>query len=357
MSLARDFLSKNNGEKEGKNGSATTKILIVVLAGILGIIGGFYTVREVTKRKVAPQGQATAETTQKIQTEHMNTSSPAQPPKHQEVQAEMPTTPTVKIQQTSQVKESPIKGKEESKKEGKIAVQKEPSEEHAKIEGEKVEERARKEGKKEEIATIEKKKVSVEIKSPLIKKDLKAVNLTEEADSYMKSGDVAKAADLYREALKLNPNNKKALLNLSAIYFQIGNIQSSKKLLKRLIRLDPSCKDAYNNLAVIYMQEGKIKEAIALLNKVLEMDPMDKSALFNISVAYEKEGMLKKALDHLKKGIQLYPKEYRFYLSMGVIYYNKGNIDEAYTYLSKAYELMEDKSSDIASTLRRILEK
>ncbi len=189
------------------------------------------------------------------------------------------------------------------------------------------------------------------------KKALKKIDYLEEATEAFKTGDYAKAIKLYNKVLKIDPKNRKALLNLATIYYQIGNKDKSVELLVKLLKEDPRNPDVLNNLGVIYMEEGKLVSACSYFDRALKINPAFKAALINKALCLKRSGKQEEAAKVCSYGIKLFPNEYRFYLYLGIYLYEKGDIDVAYRFLNKAYQLMEDKNSSVAAMLRRLLER
>ncbi len=329
MSLAHRFVSGNGKIQKG---GTSLKAAVAALSIIVGVGGGWITTKKITGNL----GKRTNKV--KISLALQNThEKEAQAGFLQKDTAKPSSSEPVSKKSSSEIEKPPTKAQAKRKEEETTSKTK------AKIEN------------KPKIS--EKKAPQYILKNQAITNSLKAISLVEKGDEKLSQGNLGDAAKLYREALSLDPRNKKALLNLAAIYYQSGEYSRAKALLIRLLKNDTKNVEAYNNLAVIYLREGKTSSAITLLKKALKLDPFNKAALLNISLAYTKKGLTKKAMEYLKKGTKLYPDEYRFYLNLGVLYYDEGNVDLAYPYLSRAYELVKGKNPEIASTLRKILER
>ncbi|MGV3723948.1 MAG: tetratricopeptide repeat protein, partial [Actinomycetota bacterium] len=86
-------------------------------------------------------------------------------------------------------------------------------------------------------------------------------------DSYAldpKAPDLPRAVDLYRQALKIEPDNANAMRSLMLVLTrrgEAGELEESITLLQRLVKLDPSDYNAYYKLADTYRRLGRKAEA------------------------------------------------------------------------------------------------
>ncbi len=188
-------------------------------------------------------------------------------------------------------------------------------------------------------------------------KSAKILYLLEEATKAFKKKDYAGAIRGYLEVLKLDPGNKKALLNLGVLYFQIGRVKDARRLFEKLLKIQPDNVDALNNLAVIALEEERYKDALSLLDRCLKVDPVNRTALLNKALCFKRLGDAEEALEILHTGRKLYPNDYRFYLYIGMIFYQKGDVEQAFYNLEKAYRLVKGKDPEVERYLRRILER
>jgi protein O-GlcNAc transferase len=64
--------------------------------------------------------------------------------------------------------------------------------------------------------------------------------------------------------------------------FNAGNAQEAAQLFEQAIGLDPGCAIAYNNLGVLSFHGGQLDKALQCFKKALEINPEDRAALDNI---------------------------------------------------------------------------
>lgn len=80
-------------------------------------------------------------------------------------------------------------------------------------------------------------------------------------------GKYKDAIDAFQEALKMNPNNIDALLNLANCHGMLGNYQKSIEYNDKIISLNPNEERAYRNNSINYEKIGKMELSKQFLDK------------------------------------------------------------------------------------------
>lgn len=73
-------------------------------------------------------------------------------------------------------------------------------------------------------------------------------------DLYLKSNNMGKYEEIAREALSKNPNDDVLLYNLGVTSYQAGKLEEAKKYYEQAIRINPKNENAYLNMAFIKLQ-------------------------------------------------------------------------------------------------------
>ncbi len=76
-----------------------------------------------------------------------------------------------------------------------------------------------------------------------------------------KTGDYAKASERVEIALKYDPSNPVAMMNLALFSINLGNHPKAVSLWKKVIQTDPSVASAYKNLALYYTNNTNLKDS------------------------------------------------------------------------------------------------
>jgi tetratricopeptide (TPR) repeat protein len=129
-------------------------------------------------------------------------------------------------------------------------------------------------------------------------------------------GDYAKAMDLYKKALQLDPNNWVAANNLAYLIVEnaedspggnVGDIDVALSLAQTARRLRPEMAETADTLAWVYYHKNEYEEARDLLESALQTYPNDASIHLHLGMTYSKLNDKADAQLHLKKAAALAP--------------------------------------------------
>jgi tetratricopeptide (TPR) repeat protein len=101
-------------------------------------------------------------------------------------------------------------------------------------------------------------------------------------------GDSSKAEELYRKALKLNPDNFEAANNLAVILLKRNELTGPPMLLKQVLKEFPDDREAMLNLGNMYFQGGNFYDAGYQYLKVLRKYPKMEEVYSNLAINDEK---------------------------------------------------------------------
>jgi len=90
-------------------------------------------------------------------------------------------------------------------------------------------------------------------------------------------GHLEEARELYRQVIKLQPANVKALNNLGVVYMKMKRSKWAIARLNEAIRFKPSYADAHYNLACLYAQLNNTQKSLFYLKKAVELNPEAKN--------------------------------------------------------------------------------
>ena len=83
-------------------------------------------------------------------------------------------------------------------------------------------------------------------------------------------GEVEKAIDMLKKAVKKDPVFVQAFSTLGSAYFCQGKIEECIGNNEKAIGIEPNFAVAHNNLAVAYFEKGEFKKAIHHCDRALE---------------------------------------------------------------------------------------
>jgi len=159
---------------------------------------------------------------------------------------------------------------------------------------------------------------------------------------YIKSGDLEKAEDCFRQVLKLNNGYSEAYYHLGRIFFKRGKYEEAIKNYRRVIEIDPDHAKAYFSIGLIFQLHGKIREAEKFYLKAIEMNPDFAEAYSNLSSIFCNKRDLGNALYYAVKSVRLQPQNPFSLNNLGKVYGYLYQYDKAVKFFKKAIEIKPD---------------
>jgi Tfp pilus assembly protein PilF len=117
----------------------------------------------------------------------------------------------------------------------------------------------------------------------------------------------AEALELLRAAVRLNPKDAPAAMQLAQFYDRMRQTAAAKPLYDRVLKLDPVNTAALTNRGSLHAQEGETADAMRLWSKALILDPALTTARLNLAVGQFRSGDRKAAIESLKEALRFDP--------------------------------------------------
>lgn len=120
-------------------------------------------------------------------------------------------------------------------------------------------------------------------------------------------GDYRGAIELYKEALKKNPNSMSAIYEMSLSYLKLDDYDNAQKYSTRIIdaNFEPLLVDAYVVKSSVLAKTNKIDQSIKLLNEALERCGEEYLLYYNLGLTYFNKNDNQMALSNLRKAIEI----------------------------------------------------
>ncbi len=128
-------------------------------------------------------------------------------------------------------------------------------------------------------------------------------------NSYVQTGQWAKALAAYQKAVELDPNYQAAYANMGVVYYQMEQLDLAASQYKKALELNPNDGDVAYNLGALYLQQALLNsnpphpdllsQAIEQLEHASKLDPNLAEPYFSLGVAYQ-------ALNQKEKAIQAF---------------------------------------------------
>ncbi|QWE23052.1 tetratricopeptide repeat protein [Polynucleobacter sp. AP-Jannik-300A-C4] len=147
--------------------------------------------------------------------------------------------------------------------------------------------------------------------------------------NHQKSGDLAKASNIYQEILRICPNHFDALHLQGVIHSQNKEFELAVKLLRKAKKLNPKYAAVHNNLGIALQNLNSPLEAANNFKLAISLDPNYASAYFNLGNALQDLKRFPQSIDAYNKCIDLDPQNVHAYYNKAHALYLTGKFDSA----------------------------
>ncbi|MEM8732584.1 MAG: tetratricopeptide repeat-containing glycosyltransferase family protein [Planctomycetota bacterium] len=142
--------------------------------------------------------------------------------------------------------------------------------------------------------------------------------------------DFAQAESIYRNVLRLYPNDANAWCYLGIVLHDQRRYQEAVDAYRDAIRLQASFPVALNNLGNTLRYTGDIEEADACFQKAIDLKPDYLNAYKNRGTLHVWTGNLDLGLQYYEQALKLNPKEAELHRNLGVIYLLQGDFERGW---------------------------
>jgi Flp pilus assembly protein TadD len=171
----------------------------------------------------------------------------------------------------------------------------------------------------------------------------------------LKAGQVDKGIATLRQALKRNPSDHVALLNLGMALTEQGDCEESIAVLGSLLDAYPDHAPGWVALGVAQARVNRNDEAIASLQKATVLYPGDGYAHKNLGALLAKKGHLTGAIPHLQQAVSILPRDAQAWLNLAMAWEQSGEADRACLAYQKVLDL--DTTSEVGKRAEESLSR
>jgi tetratricopeptide (TPR) repeat protein len=151
----------------------------------------------------------------------------------------------------------------------------------------------------------------------------------EQAVGYHRSGDLARAEQLYRQVLAIDPAHVDALHLLGLVAHQGGRSDLAVDSIRRAVRLRPDFAEAHNSLGIALKKQDRLDEAIASYREAIRLRPDFADAHRNLGISLKDRGELDEAIACYREALRLRPDYAEALVGLGNALKERGDLDEA----------------------------
>lgn len=109
-------------------------------------------------------------------------------------------------------------------------------------------------------------------------------------------GKYAEAAQIYQAALKADPSNVSAQVNLGNAYFALERFDQAAAAFTAAAKSSPNDADIHSNLGAVLLRQGKVAEAQAEVETAVRLKPSLAEGHYILGVIYRQAGKPAEAL-------------------------------------------------------------
>jgi len=167
----------------------------------------------------------------------------------------------------------------------------------------------------------------------------------QQALRHHEAGRLGEAEDLYRQILRVDPQQPDALHLLGVIALQVGKAAAAIELLQWAVRLQPRVAPFYGNLASAYDAAGRFDEAVATYRRAVQIDPNYADGHYNLATVFQHRGRFDEAIAGFRLVLKLDPGYVNAYHNLGICLAELERFDEAIECFRRTLELAPDHAA------------
>ena len=157
-------------------------------------------------------------------------------------------------------------------------------------------------------------------------KDKSRIDILEEAANLsLRSRQLEKATNLYKQLIDIDNNNSYYLSTYIDLIVMSGDYDNGIVALKSLIEIEGETTERLSQLGILYYNTNRTVKAKQIFNKLLSMDHFDATTMHFLSNIYIEQGILDSALIIANKIIDHHPSDPRGYLDAALTELNNEN--------------------------------
>ena len=168
------------------------------------------------------------------------------------------------------------------------------------------------------------------------------------------AGRLDQAEAIYRQILRVVPDQPDAVHLLGVIAHQRGDHRTAIESIERAIELNPGQAAYYGNLGVVWKELGELKQAAACYRRALELQPDYPEACNNLGLVCHQVGNLVKAVTCYQKALELRPDWPDPLRNLGLAFFEQRELAEAARCYRRVIEL-QPQSVSAHNGLGRVL--
>ena len=147
------------------------------------------------------------------------------------------------------------------------------------------------------------------------------------------------AAEQFREAIRLDPDNAKAYNNLGITFFKMEKFEEGRDYFLKALKIQPDNIFAHNNLGLTYLKLGENEKAEEQFKRTLFKEPYNLPAHFFLGYLYYQEGKFSRAERYYREANDIDSSLPQVNYALGRVMIGLGRWERAIDYFQKTLAL------------------
>lgn len=144
------------------------------------------------------------------------------------------------------------------------------------------------------------------------------------------------AEEMYRQILRVDPSNQRALKMGSLALSQTGKGSEAKEWAVRALAADPDNYQLYNNLGLIHGHLDEHEESLRCFETAIKMNGSEAFLYSNLAIQLKNKGDFEKSISVLDKALQLFPASEHLFFNYGAVVHEMAQYEQAIELYKKA---------------------
>ncbi|HXY41076.1 MAG TPA: tetratricopeptide repeat protein [Vicinamibacteria bacterium] len=158
-----------------------------------------------------------------------------------------------------------------------------------------------------DVVKLSGRPIEAEVMRTAASRVLEAQQVIRRADLHAVRKRYAQAAEEYRGALELQPNDASVHHRLGICYQMLNNDAMARREYARALELKPGYAEVWNNIGSLEQSRKHFKEAVRAYRKAIEIKPTLSTPWKNLGNAYFAQGRLQEGFEAYQEAFRLDP--------------------------------------------------
>ncbi|MCK4869574.1 MAG: tetratricopeptide repeat protein [Gammaproteobacteria bacterium] len=163
-----------------------------------------------------------------------------------------------------------------------------------------------------------------------------------EALKHHQNANLAKAKELYLEALQNSPDNHELLHLLGILHAQENDLTNAEQYIQKALELDPDNIFYLNSMGNIFKNSNKLTSAVKYYNKALKIEPNYAVAHNSIATILYAQNFFQQAEKHYQLALTINPEYADAHFNYALLLIKQNKKTEALTHLDSALKIEPD---------------